>query len=68
MKILHIGSLTSLKNRFFRELEGLNNLVNPLATKISYVSGSVETACALGLADAIGNYFKFIVSGFGRKW
>lgn len=40
-------------NSFFRKLEGVDDISMPLKTKISYVSGSVETACALGLADGI---------------
>lgn len=41
-----------LIDSFFRQLEGSKSSV-PLKTHISYVSGSVETACALGLADGI---------------
>jgi hypothetical protein len=29
----------------------------PTKTTVNYVSGSVEAACALGLADAIGKNF-----------
>ena len=32
-------------------------LETPLKTRISYVNGSVEAACALGLADGIGKIY-----------
>eukprot|EP01134_Creolimax_fragrantissima_P002888 CFRG2888T1 len=43
-----VTSFTHLAEKYFTELEG-----GELTTKISHVSGSVEAACALGLADAI---------------
>ncbi|OJJ42926.1 hypothetical protein ASPZODRAFT_154907 [Penicilliopsis zonata CBS 506.65] len=43
-----VTSFTALTEAFFRQLEG-----GELSTKIKYVGGSVEAACALGVADGI---------------
>ncbi|KNC84917.1 ATP phosphoribosyltransferase [Sphaeroforma arctica JP610] len=43
-----VTSFTNLAEKYFRDLEG-----GELTTKVSHVSGSVEAACALGLADGI---------------
>lgn len=43
-----VTSFTGLTNSFFSQLEG-----GQLNTKIKYVGGSVEAACALGVADGI---------------
>ena len=54
-----VTSFTGLTERYFRGLEeegehGLTQEKNaPLKTKIKYVGGSVEAACALGVADGI---------------
>lgn len=58
-----VTSFVGLTERYFEELEGLgteNGVVNgdvskknKLKTKIKYVGGSVEAACALGVADGI---------------
>ena len=58
-----VTSFVGLTEKYFEELEGLgteNGVVNGdgprsnrLKTKIKYVGGSVEAACALGVADGI---------------
>lgn len=47
-------SFTALSRRFFAGLEGIKSVAD-LRTKIKYVGGSVEAACALGVADGIVN-------------
>ncbi|BFZ63966.1 ATP phosphoribosyltransferase (ATP-PRTase) (ATP-PRT) [Saitoella coloradoensis] len=46
-----VTSFEGLVETYFRKLE--NKPTGPLATKIKYVGGSVEAACALGVADGI---------------
>ena len=59
-----VTSFVGLTERYFAKLEGLKEvesgsehgdapLRNRLKTKIKYVGGSVEAACALGVADGI---------------
>ena len=54
-----VTSFTNLTNEYFRRLENeQDKAVNgteskQLRTKVTYVSGSVEAACALGVADGI---------------
>jgi ATP phosphoribosyltransferase len=53
-----VTSFTNLTEQYFRRLEaeqaGTEYSANaPLKTKIKYVGGSVEAACALGVADGI---------------
>ena len=57
-----VTSFTSLSEAYFRRLESENapkqsgvdgTSSTKLQTKITYVSGSVEAACALGVADAV---------------
>ena len=60
-----VTSFTGLTERYFRELEAQEGEINgeskkdkeqektTLRTKIKYVGGSVEAACALGVADGI---------------
>lgn len=57
-----VTSFTNLTERYFRKLEAEQSGVatngdasgeTPLKTKIKYVGGSVEAACALGVADGI---------------
>jgi ATP phosphoribosyltransferase len=56
-----VTSFTNLSERYFKELEAKfteNTLVNGnakagLRTHVKYVGGSVEAACALGVADGI---------------
>jgi ATP phosphoribosyltransferase len=47
-----VTSFTALTRAFFSRLEGVE-FGEKLATKIKYVGGSVEAACALGVADGI---------------
>lgn len=47
-----VTSFTALSEAFFAKLEGVE-LGSKLKTKIKYVGGSVEAACALGVADGI---------------
>ncbi len=51
-----------VNDSFFHDLEGLDES-DTLKTNINFVSGSVEAACALGLADGIG--IKFPID---NKW
>ena len=58
-----VTSFVGLTEQYFARLEGLDNKMvngdgdvpvrNRLRTKIKYVGGSVEAACALGVADGI---------------
>ena len=47
-----VTSFTGLAQSFFAKLEGHGD-VSKLRTKVKYVGGSVEAACALGVADGI---------------
>lgn len=47
-----VTSFTALTEAFFAGLEGVAD-GKKLRTKIKYVGGSVEAACALGVADGI---------------
>ncbi|CDH14411.1 probable ATP phosphoribosyltransferase [Zygosaccharomyces bailii ISA1307] len=46
-----VSSFTNLSSQYFAKLEGTT--VENMKTKISYVGGSVEASCALGVADGI---------------
>mgnify|MGYP001067423410 CR=1 FL=1 len=48
-----VTSFTGLTEVFFAKLEGVEDGRKPRKTKIKYVGGSVEAACALGVADGI---------------
>ena len=59
-----VTSFVGLTEKYFAQLEGLDGIENgvqdgggtvrsKLKTKIKYVGGSVEAACALGVADGI---------------
>jgi ATP phosphoribosyltransferase len=48
-----VTSFTALSRQFFANLEDVSERSQPLKTKIKYVGGSVEAACALGVADGI---------------
>lgn len=55
-----VTSFTNLTETYFRALESKSSAVqtngdggNKLKTNIKYVGGSVEAACALGVADGI---------------
>ncbi|KAF2141902.1 uncharacterized protein K452DRAFT_308949 [Aplosporella prunicola CBS 121167] len=47
-----VTSFTALAERYFAKLEGVDG-DKPVKTNIKYVGGSVEAACALGVADGI---------------
>lgn len=47
-------SYSNVGGAYFRDID---ERVGNGPTKIEYISGSVEAACALGLADGIGEYF-----------
>jgi ATP phosphoribosyltransferase len=50
-----VTSFEVLAGKYFDELDERVGVVDPVEkTKIEYVGGSVEAACALGLADGIG--------------
>jgi len=48
-----VTSFEVLAGRFFKDIDDRAGLVGDATTSIEYVGGSVEAACALGLADAI---------------
>jgi ATP phosphoribosyltransferase len=58
-----VTSFTALASAFFAKLEGAESS-QKINTKIKYVGGSVEAACALGVADGIvdlvGTYNSYI--------
>jgi ATP phosphoribosyltransferase len=49
-----VTSFEVLAGKYFNELDDKLGLQGDQRTKIEYVGGSVEAACALGLADGIG--------------
>jgi len=49
-----VTSFEVLAARYFADIDDRAGLVGDARTSIEYVGGSVEAACALGLADAIG--------------
>jgi ATP phosphoribosyltransferase len=49
-----VTSFEVLAGRFFADIDERAGLSGDACTQIEYVGGSVEAACALGLADAIG--------------
>jgi ATP phosphoribosyltransferase len=49
-----VTSFEVLAGRFFAGIDDRAGLVADARTLIEYVGGSVEAACALGLADGIG--------------
>lgn len=51
-----VTSFEVLAGEYFRGIDKASGLDASLSTKIEYVGGSVEAACALGLADGIGEY------------
>jgi ATP phosphoribosyltransferase len=55
-----VTSYEVLTGEYFREVDDRLSLSEENRTSIEYVGGSVEAACALGLADGIGMcYFYF---------
>lgn len=53
-----VTSFEVLAGKYFSEIDARLQLVGDAATKIEYVGGSVEAACALGLADGIGMFMQ----------
>lgn len=51
-----VTSFEVLSGQYFGQLDERLNLTGESKTNIEYVGGSVEAACALGLADGIGAY------------
>jgi ATP phosphoribosyltransferase len=51
-----VTSFEVLAGQFFEKLDGKLGLTEDKKTQIEYVGGSVEAACALGLADGIGAF------------
>jgi ATP phosphoribosyltransferase len=49
-----VSSFQVLAGDYFGKVDDRLQLVGEQRTKIEYVGGSVEAACALGLADGIG--------------
>ncbi|EJF66231.1 ATP phosphoribosyltransferase [Dichomitus squalens LYAD-421 SS1] len=49
-----VTSFEVLAGQYFKEVDDRLNLQEGQQTRIEYVGGSVEAACALGLADGIG--------------
>ena len=49
-----VTSYEVLAQEYFREVDERAGLAPDEGTRIEYISGSVEAACALGLADGIG--------------
>jgi ATP phosphoribosyltransferase len=50
-----VTSFNILAGEYFSKIDERLGLKEGEGTKIEYVGGSVEAACALGLADGIGN-------------
>lgn len=51
-----VTSFEVLAGEYFSEIDDRLQLVEGNRTQIEYVGGSVEAACALGLADGIGQF------------
>jgi hypothetical protein len=51
-----VTSFEVLAGKYFSEIDDRLQLVEGNRTQIEYVGGSVEAACALGLADGIGQF------------
>lgn len=49
-----VTSFEVLAGSYFKEVDDRLQLAEDKRTRIEYVGGSVEAACALGLADGIG--------------
>lgn len=62
-----VTSFTALSRQFFAGLEGVTARSEPLKTKIKYIGGSVEAACALGVADGIVDLVGMFFSIYGHK-
>ena len=53
-----VTSFENLAGEYFGKIDVEQGLQGDSKTKIEYVGGSVEAACALGLADGIGKFPK----------
>jgi ATP phosphoribosyltransferase len=62
-----VTSFEVLAGRFFADVDDRVGLVGDARTSIEYVGGSVEAACALGLADAIGACHPSLLSSEEKK-
>ncbi|KAG8738206.1 ATP phosphoribosyltransferase (ATP-PRTase) (ATP-PRT) [Ceratobasidium sp. 414] len=58
-----VTSFEVLANKHFGKIDDAANRTGEDRTKIEYVGGSVEAACALGLADGIGYTVDLVESG-----
>ncbi|KAG2068189.1 HisG-domain-containing protein, partial [Suillus decipiens] len=58
-----VTSFDVIAGAYFAEIDERLNLTGDSKTKIQYVGGSVEAACALGLADGIGDSNNISESG-----
>lgn len=60
-----VTSYTTLAKEYFRRLDTKLGLIDENGegngTHVDYVGGSVEAACALGLADGIGKPFFYFL-------
>jgi ATP phosphoribosyltransferase len=61
-----VTSFEVLAKEYFGKLDDQLQLVGENRTRIEYVGGSVEAACALGLADGIGEFVFFHSHGVFR--
>lgn len=59
-----VTSFETLAKKFFSEVDDKLQLREEQRTQIQYVGGSVEAACALGLADGIGTPDRSLHSSF----
>jgi ATP phosphoribosyltransferase len=59
-----VSSFQALAGDYFNKVDDRLQLVGEKRTKIQYVGGSVEAACALGLADGIGKWLSTSVLRF----
>ena len=57
-----VTSFEVLAGHFFKDIDDRAGLVGDAGTSVEYVGGSVEAACALGLADAIGTCIFFSIN------
>jgi ATP phosphoribosyltransferase len=65
-----VTSFEVLAGQFFANVDarvGLATADDNKRTSIEYLGGSVEAACALGLADGIGAFFCFFVFTFSHN-
>lgn len=63
-----VTSFEVLAGEYFRAFDNRLNLSDDQRTTIEYVGGSVEAACALGLADGIGEFVGNAMSAFANIW